>query len=69
MSFTTSFTQGTVPRTDASKPCQWCGRIHTGVCPLVEEIEYYPGGSVKRVKFKQAALAPRGQQRFEEQQP
>jgi hypothetical protein len=31
--------------------CQYCGQSHPGVCPHIHEIEYYPGGQVKRVKF------------------
>ena len=33
--------------------CRWCGGDHAGeACPKVVEIEYYPGGEVKRVIFK-----------------
>ena len=33
--------------------CSYCGYIHNGTCPRIEEIEYYPDGIVKKVKFKQ----------------
>ena len=32
--------------------CFYCGYIHDGICPRIEEIEYHPDGSTKRVKFK-----------------
>lgn len=32
--------------------CQYCGCIHTGICSLVEEIEYFENGHVKKVKLK-----------------
>jgi hypothetical protein len=32
--------------------CQWCGRYHQTVCPLVKSIEYHEGGVfIKRVEF------------------
>ncbi len=33
------------------RPCQWCGSWHSGKCPLVKAIDYYPDGTVKRVEF------------------
>ena len=35
--------------------CPYCGASHqmAGVCPRVEEMEYYPDGAVKRVKFRE----------------
>lgn len=32
--------------------CRWCGLIHKGTCHRVEEIEYFPDGTVKRVRFR-----------------
>lgn len=32
--------------------CPWCGGMHTGVCSLVESIEYYENGVIKKVTFK-----------------
>lgn len=29
--------------------CRYCGNIHTGLCPLIKEIEYYPNGAIKKV--------------------
>ena len=29
--------------------CGWCSNNHTGQCPRVQEIEYHPNGTVKRV--------------------
>lgn len=38
---------------DGQEKCRWCGGDHAGeACPKVAEIEYYPGGEVKRVIFK-----------------
>jgi len=41
-------------------PCQYCGFIHQGrVCHLIEEIEYFESGGVKRVKLRgESATAP-----------
>ena len=39
--------------------CPYCAAYHEGVCPLVEELEYYPDGALKRVKLRsQAAEIP-----------
>lgn len=32
--------------------CKYCNAYHTGVCPRIEEIEYHPNGSVKRVRLR-----------------
>jgi hypothetical protein len=33
--------------------CPYCGLYgHTGVCPRVASIEYYPNGTVKRVELR-----------------
>lgn len=36
--------------------CPYCGPYthHQGICPKVEEIEYHPNGTIKKVKFKDA---------------
>ena len=44
----------------AAAPCPWCSTefvkvYHTGPCPRVKAIEYYPNGTVRRVEFKPAA--------------
>ena len=31
--------------------CPYCGLSHTNVCWKIQEIEYHPDGSVKRVRF------------------
>jgi len=31
--------------------CQHCGNYHTGQCPRIKAIEYYPNGRVKRVEL------------------
>ncbi len=31
--------------------CQWCGLEHDGLCPRVREIEYYPEGGIRAVRF------------------
>lgn len=36
--------------------CRWCGFMHTGQCPCVKAIEYYPDGVVKRVEFHDTAF-------------
>jgi len=38
--------------TAVDESCSYCGSYHMGVCPRIEEIEYYPNGSVKRVKLR-----------------
>lgn len=35
-----------------TEPCHYCGGWHSGFCPKIESIEYYPDGAVKAVKFK-----------------
>lgn len=40
-------------------PCGWCSGngahiYHHGACPRVVEIEYWPDGTVKRVRFAEA---------------
>jgi len=42
-----------------SGECGWCSNgpikvYHCGPCPRVESIEYYPNGTVKSVKFRDA---------------
>lgn len=40
---------------DAAPKCPHCGSMpHSGVCPSVKAIEYYPDGTVKRVEYKGA---------------
>ena len=46
-----------IPSGESAKMCPWCSGtytyiFHSGVCPKVSAIEYYPNGSVKRVEFK-----------------
>lgn len=39
----------------ATRPCPYCGNVHTTVCPMVKAIEYHADGvTVKRVEFKTA---------------
>jgi len=40
-----------VPQTGG---CRYCGPhiMHSGMCPKIEEIEYYQNGTVKRVKLR-----------------
>jgi hypothetical protein len=35
-----------------NKPCNYCGQTHTGTCPRVKAIEYWPDGTVKRVELR-----------------
>lgn len=42
-----------------SDVCQWCGLEHEGVCPRVREIEYYPEGGTRAVRF----WDPRGKEK------
>lgn len=35
----------------STMPCRHCNQYHTGRCPQVKAIEYYPDGKVKRVEF------------------
>lgn len=39
-------------------PCPYCGGGHTEPCPNVKAIEYYQDGSIKRVEFRELAIAP-----------
>jgi hypothetical protein len=32
--------------------CGYCGAYHVGICPRIEEIERYPDGTAKRIKFR-----------------
>lgn len=36
--------------------CSYCGYIHFGFCPRIEEIEYYPNGTIKRVRLREGKL-------------
>ena len=36
--------------------CPYCGGYHMGMCPMIEEIEYYPNGMVKRVKLREESV-------------
>jgi len=38
--------------TAVDEGCRYCGGYHAGTCLMIEEIEYYPDGSVKRVKLR-----------------
>ena len=33
--------------------CGHCGLMHTGPCPRIKAIEYYPDGTVKRVEYRE----------------
>ena len=44
--------------TSGIEVCAYCGMIHTGVCPRVKAIEYYPDGIVKRVEFVDSESSP-----------
>ena len=40
------------------EPCPWCSKglgpvYHSGKCPKVKSVEYYPNGSVKKIEFKE----------------
>lgn len=42
--------------------CPWCSREgltiwHSGGCPRVKAIEYYPSGGVKRVEFHEERIS------------
>lgn len=38
--------------TNIDKSCPYCGNNHSGVCPRVKSIEYFPDGTIKKVDFK-----------------
>lgn len=38
--------------------CPHCGNAHSGQCPRVKAIEYYPDGKIKRVEYKEDAPVP-----------
>ncbi len=33
------------------KACVHCGMWHTGVCPRIKSIEYYPNGMIKKIIY------------------
>jgi hypothetical protein len=37
--------------TNGYQPCAHCGVYHSGRCPQVKAIEYYPNGNIKRIEF------------------
>lgn len=41
-----------ITSSDCDNKCQFCGMIHTGMCPLIKSIEYYESGVIKRISFK-----------------
>lgn len=53
-------TQTQTPPPPNPSPCQWCNQAHSGVCPHVAAIEYFPNGKIRRVEFRRMAdhLAP-----------
>ncbi len=37
-----------------SNECPYCSKVfHSGICPKVKSIEYYPNGTIKMVEFKE----------------
>jgi len=36
---------------DMTYQCPHCGMFHSGVCPKIKSIEYFPNGSVKKVEY------------------
>ncbi len=44
----------------ANEPCLYCGKPHTGVCPLVRACEYHSSGVLKRVEFHADASSGNG---------
>ena len=38
----------------STRPCPYCGpaTYHSGVCPKVKRIEYYPTGGIKSVELR-----------------
>ena len=38
--------------------CGWCNMFHVGACPVVQEIEYFPNGTIKRVVYREATPTP-----------
>jgi hypothetical protein len=37
--------------TNAMPTCSYCGGWHTGMCPRIKSIDYYPDGSIKHVEL------------------
>ena len=48
---TINYCSGTYTVPYSSHHCGWCGDWHSGRCPRVRAIEYWPNGTVKRVEF------------------
>lgn len=40
-----------LPTNAGTNNCRHCGHLHSGPCPRVKAIEYYPNGTVKRVEY------------------
>ena len=38
-------------QTFVTNGCPHCGMGHTGACPRVRAVEYYPDGQIKRVEY------------------
>jgi hypothetical protein len=32
--------------------CRHCGSYHSGPCPFIKAIEYFPDGTIKRVEYR-----------------
>ena len=37
---------------DVLKECPYCGLNHTGRCPQIRSIEYYPNGTIKKIEYE-----------------
>jgi len=33
--------------------CQFCQRYHSGPCPKIKRVEYYPDGTIKSIEYKE----------------
>lgn len=38
--------------------CAHCGQWHDGVCSRVKSVEYYPNGTVKKIKYHDSPPPP-----------
>lgn len=38
--------------------CGHCGMYHLAACPRIAEIDYYPDGTVKHVRYNPVTIAP-----------
>lgn len=44
--------------TNVLETCPYCGICHTGRCPQLRSIEYYPNGTIKKITYENGQPEP-----------